>query len=62
MNHMLHIAAATQVRLDTEGRAHYRRKLAEGQDPHGGHAVPEEDASLMPSTANSLSDSRLVRI
>jgi transposase len=31
MNHMLHIAAATQVRLDTEGRAYYRRKLAQGK-------------------------------
>jgi len=31
MNHMLHIAAATQVRLDTEGRAYYRRKLAAGR-------------------------------
>jgi len=31
MNHMLHIAAATQVRLDTPGRAYYRRKLAEGK-------------------------------
>ncbi len=31
MNHMLHIAAATQARLDTEGRAYYRRKLAEGK-------------------------------
>jgi hypothetical protein len=31
MNHMLHIAAATQVRLDTEGRAYYRRKLATGK-------------------------------
>jgi transposase len=28
MNHMLHIAAATQVRLDTEGRRYYRRKRA----------------------------------
>ncbi len=28
---MLHIAAATQARLDTEGRAYYRRKLAEGK-------------------------------
>ena len=26
-----HIAAATQIRLDTEGRAYYRRKLAEGK-------------------------------
>ena len=31
MNHMLHIAAATQVRLDTDGRAYFRRKLAEGK-------------------------------
>jgi hypothetical protein len=31
MNHMLHIAAATQVRLDTEGRRYYRRKRAEGK-------------------------------
>jgi transposase len=31
MNHMLHIAAATQTRLDTEGRAYYRRKLAAGK-------------------------------
>jgi len=29
MNHMLHIAAVTQIRLDTEGRAYYRRTLAE---------------------------------
>jgi hypothetical protein len=31
MNHMLHIAAATQVRLDTEGRAYCRRKLVAGK-------------------------------
>jgi transposase len=31
MNHMIHIAAATQVRLDTPGRAYFRRKLAEGK-------------------------------
>ena len=31
MNHVIHIAAATQARLDTEGRAYYRRKLAEGK-------------------------------
>ncbi|MFN3602322.1 MAG: IS110 family transposase [Dietzia sp.] len=31
MNHMLHIAAATQIRLDTPGRAYYRRKLAAGK-------------------------------
>jgi len=31
INHMLHIAAATQVRLDTPGRGYYQRKLAAGK-------------------------------
>ena len=31
MNHMTHIAAATQIRLDTPGRAYYRRKIAAGK-------------------------------
>jgi transposase len=31
MNHMLHIAAATQIRLNTPGRAYYRLKLATGK-------------------------------
>jgi transposase len=31
MNHMIHIAAATQIRLDTPGRDYYRRKLAAGK-------------------------------
>ena len=31
MNHMIHIVAATQIRLDTEGRAYYRRKIAAGK-------------------------------
>ena len=31
LNHMIHIAAATQLRLDTPGRAYYRRKLAAGK-------------------------------
>src|SRR5664279_1302185 len=31
MNHMIHIAATTQIRLDTDGRAYYRRKLAAGK-------------------------------
>jgi transposase len=31
MNHMLHIAAATQTRLDTPGRGYYRRKLGAGK-------------------------------
>ena len=31
MNHMVHMAATTQIRLDTEGRAYYRRKRAAGK-------------------------------
>lgn len=31
VNHMIHIAAVTQLRLDTEGRAYYRRKRAAGK-------------------------------
>jgi transposase len=33
MNHMIHIAAVTQLRLDTNGRAYYRRKRADGKKP-----------------------------
>ena len=33
MNHMIHIAAISQIRLDTDGRVYYRRKLAEGKKP-----------------------------
>ena len=33
MNHVLHVAAIVQIRHDTEGRAYYRRKLAEGKTP-----------------------------
>ena len=33
MNHMLHIAAVTQLRVDTDGRAYYLRKRAEGKKP-----------------------------
>jgi transposase len=31
MNHMIHIAAVSQIRLDTEGRTYYRRKQAAGK-------------------------------
>ncbi len=31
MNHMIHIAAITQIRLDTDGRVYYRRRRAEGK-------------------------------
>ena len=33
MNHMVHIAAISQIRLASEGRTYYRRKLAEGKKP-----------------------------
>ena len=33
MNHMIHIAAISQIRLDTDGRAYYRSKRAEGKKP-----------------------------
>jgi hypothetical protein len=33
MNHMIHIAAISQIRLDTDGRTYYRRKRAEGKKP-----------------------------
>ncbi len=33
VNHMIHIAAISQIRLDTEGRAYYRRKRAQGKRP-----------------------------
>lgn len=32
MNHMIHIAAISQIRLDTDGRLYYRRKRAEGKN------------------------------
>jgi transposase len=32
-NHMIHIAAASQLRVDSPGRAYYRRKLAAGKTP-----------------------------
>ncbi len=33
INHMIHIAAVTQLRLETEGRDYYRRKRAAGKKP-----------------------------
>ncbi|MGZ6853477.1 MAG: transposase [Mycobacteriaceae bacterium] len=31
MNHMIHIAAISQIRLDTDGRAYFRRKRTDGK-------------------------------
>ena len=53
VNHMIHIAAVTQLRLDTEGRAYYRRKRADGQEAAGSACAASSDASPTPSTANS---------
>lgn len=33
VNHMIHIAAVTQLRLPTDGRTYYQRKRAEGKKP-----------------------------
>jgi transposase len=33
VNHMIHIGAISPLRLDTEGRAYHRRKLADGKRP-----------------------------
>ncbi|TPG17813.1 IS110 family transposase [Pedococcus bigeumensis] len=33
VNHMIHIAAISQIRLDTDGRTYYRRKRADGKRP-----------------------------
>ena len=33
MNHMIHLAAISHIRLDTDGRAYYRRKRAGGCCP-----------------------------
>jgi transposase len=33
VNHVIHIAAITQLRIDTDGRAYFRRKRAEGKKP-----------------------------
>jgi len=51
INHMIHIAAVTQIRLDTEGRAYYRRKRAEGKKPSRRSGVSSA-GSPTPSTAS----------
>ena len=41
MNHMIHIAAISQIRLDTDGRAYYRRKRAEGKTTPRSDPLPQ---------------------
>ncbi len=43
MNHMLHIAAISQIRLDTPGRAYYRRKLAADKKTRSAALLEAED-------------------
>jgi hypothetical protein len=44
MNHIIPIAAISQIRLDTNGRVHYRRKRAEGQEVPRGEPLPRAHA------------------
>ena len=65
MNHMIHIAAITQIRLDTDGRAYYRRKRAEGKKPLEAHAVPQATdlrRHLPPAARRRRNHGRQVRI
>ena len=41
LNHAIHIAAISQLRYDTEGRAYYDRKIAEGKNIERSCAIPE---------------------
>jgi transposase len=45
MNHMIHIAATTQIRHDTDGRAYYRRKIAAGKSPREAMRCPKRRMS-----------------
>ena len=51
MNHMIHIAAISQIRLDTDGQAYYRRKREEGKKPSRRSGVSSV-GSPTPSTAS----------
>jgi hypothetical protein len=45
MNHMIHIAAVTQLRLDTEGRDCFRRKRTGGKKPMDAMRCPKRRIS-----------------
>ena len=57
MNHMIHMAAATQLRHDTEGRAYYRRKLAAGKTKAEAMRCLKR-GSPTPSTDSSVADAK----
>jgi len=50
LNRALHVAAVTQVRNDTPGRAYYRRKLDEHKTRKEAHCGPSNARSPRPST------------
>lgn len=52
LNHVLHMAAIAQIRLDTEGRTYYRRKLGEAKTPKEARRCLKRRLSDM-STASS---------
>jgi hypothetical protein len=54
-NHVIHIAAACQIRLDTPGRAYYRRKLAAGKS-RSRRCAASSDVSPTPSIDQLIAD------
>ena len=67
-NHVIHIAAACQIRLDTPGRAYYRRKLAAGKTrmeampaSNGASPTPSIDSSSRTPRASQQRAWRLAR-
>lgn len=61
MNQGLHITAIVQIRHDTEGRAHYRRKVAAGKT-RGVRALASADRMLGSRQTRSSSPLGRVRI
>jgi transposase len=57
MNHMIHIAAVTQLRYNTDGRIYYRRKRAEGKKPLEALRCVSSAGSPTPSIASCSSTS-----
>ena len=58
MNHMIHIAAISQIRLDTDGRTYYRRKRADGKKPLESLKLQDEPGRLAAQqcTGNAADD------
>ena len=53
MNHMIHIAAISQIRLDTDGRVYYRRKRAEGKKPSKRSGASSAGSRMRSTTSSS---------